>query len=197
MKRFATMLLVTILALPALASEKLLGRWELTTRSKGGVGQTFEFRPDGELVVMPGAMVDAKFVRDGSKITTTMPDGSAALFEVEVTGDQLARKANNAAVKMTRVGKVAEGSDLVGVWTYEYNLGGPAYEIFTSEGMYHFRYPFSKGIQKGRYEMKGDFLQLTMADGRKLSVKPSFADEKTLVLTDELGKGEKYVRAPY
>ena len=203
MKRFATMLLmVTLLALPALAdgvkTEQLLGRWELTTRSKGAVGQMYEFLPKGELIMANGAMIDAKYERQGGTITTTMPDGSRALFDIEIAGDQLTRKANNSAVKMARQGKQAEGSDLVGIWTYEYNLGGPAYEIFTAEGTYHFRYPFVKAMQKGTWELVNDELVLSFSDGRKLHLKGGFEDKgKTLVLTDPLGKPAKYVRAPF
>ena len=196
MKRFVLVLMTVVLAVPAFAADKLVGRWESTTRSQGGIGQTYEFREDGTMSVTPTAMVDGKYKVEKNVATILPPDGSSAAFEFSVDGATLTRRGNGQEAKLSRVGKGGSAENpLAATWTYEFRMGGPAYEIFETDGTFRFRYPM-KATTPGHYTRKGEKLTIALQDGRKVTADVVW-DGETLVLREAENRESRYVRAAY
>jgi hypothetical protein len=196
MKRY-TMLFaaMALAALPLFANDALLGRWEGVDRNRN-LAQTFEFRPNGEVVMSAVVAMDAKYVRDGATVKIITNDTSTASFEFEANDTTMTRKSNGESGTLTRVGAPVPSDPLTGTWKYEYRLGGSAYEIFAPDGTFHFRYPFTKGATTGKYEHGDTNMTIRYADGRVVKV-TAVVEGNELSLTDDLGKVSKMVRAIY
>jgi hypothetical protein len=195
MKRYAMLLAAVIVALPLFANDALLGRWESVDRNRN-LAQTFDFKPNGEVIMSAAVAMDAKYVRDGSKVTIVTGDKSTAAFEFEIADATMTRKSNGESGKLTRVGAPVADNPLVGIWKYEYRLGGDAYEIFAPDGGFRFRYPFTTGATTGRYEHGDKFITIRYADGRVVKAE-AVVDGDQLSLTDDLGKVSRFVRSVY
>src|SRR5215216_3217659 len=101
------------LTCPKPEGQELVGFWETRATSKGGIGHTLEFRPDGTFVEAATVMVSSLYRVSGDR-----------LFIAEVTGDRvedglkfrieggtlLQTMLNGSTVKKERVGKSEEGS---------------------------------------------------------------------------------------
>lgn len=195
MKRFAMLFAAVVIALPTFAADGLIGRWEGVDRNKN-LAQTFEFRPNGDVVMSAVVAMDAKYVRDGANVKIITGDSSTAGFEFQATDTTMTRKSNGESGTLTRVGAPTASDPLIGTWTYEYRRGGPAYEIFDADGSFHFRYPFTQGTTTGKYQRDGSNITIRYEDGRVLKV-TAVVDGDELALTDDLGKVSRMVRSTY
>lgn len=195
MKRYTMLFAALVVALPLFANDALLGRWEALDRNRN-LAPTFEFKPNGEVIMSSVVAMEGKYVRDGAKVTIITGDSSTASFEFEATDTTMTRKSNGESGTLTRVGAPVGGDLLSGIWKYEYRRGGQAYEIFAPDGAFRFRYPLNTGATNGTYERAGSKITIRYADGRVVKA-DAVVEGDQLSLTDDLGKVSRFVRSVF
>lgn len=152
------------------ASPALIGLWESTNTSKGGLGPTLELRPDGAFVEATTVMVNSRYEIAGDRLTVTSPDsGETTEYKLRVEGDRLIETAKgDPTIEKERVGKAeADGPPILGVWSF----GGTSlagYEKYTRDGRMLFRAPLRSTT--GCYRVQGDRMTLSMPDGKEVTM---------------------------
>jgi hypothetical protein len=202
----ALMVLLTMAAAPSFA--QLGGVWESVQRSEGGVGMTYDFRPDGTVCVAPGAMVDFVYRHANDKVTVLNADLTEepeTVMAFRLENDQLIVEAGNAAPPLVRANpeEAADGS-VTGVWKYvetdasEEELGGAEAALirnntrirFTSNGKALLRIPFR--VDCAPYRIEGSTLHMER-NGQAIS--PTFTiEDNSLVLTARTGSQAAFTR---
>jgi hypothetical protein len=171
MKRSTILCACLFLAPATLASAQgpaLLGTWEATTRSYGGIGSSLEFRADSTVVETMGAMIDGTYRVEGTTLTLTFQDptggpaGPAISFSLDFRTDTLVRLGPGPTdeLRMTRVAAFPEwaATPIVGTWTYRHPTGVAAFETYTPDGVVQLRVPVE--TDRGTYHVAGDSLTL-------------------------------------
>ena len=100
----------------------LLGTWEATARSLGGLGSSLEFRADSTVVETMGAMIDGTYRLEGTTLTLTFqdptgaPPGPAIPFTLDFRADTLVRLGPGPTdeLRMTRVAAFPESATTPG-----------------------------------------------------------------------------------
>jgi hypothetical protein len=144
----------------------LVGFWESTAKSKGGIGNALDFRADGTVVAHMVVLVDGKYRIDGDQLVLETADADeptrAPLGKVE--GDTWKMTAEGETVEKKRVGAATPGAPpLVGVWTYDHYVGqgSKAFERYDTAGWMRFRMLMPGGPDSGTYERKDATVRLT------------------------------------
>jgi hypothetical protein len=140
-----------LIVLPLLAqtgpAPALTGRWDVVTRSRGGIGAWLTFAADGSCTQTTGAMVDGTWQLTGDRLTRSVvatPEGKVETetFTVAIQGTALRLGPGTDRPAMTRVGQPTSGAPpLPGVWTWPHLAGGTAFEDYQPDGRYLFRLP--------------------------------------------------------
>jgi len=142
-----TLLLVLPLLMQAGAAPGLVGRWDVVTRSRGGIGAWLTFAANGSCAQTTGAMVDGTWQLSGDRLTRAVvatPEGKVETetFSMAMEGDALRLGPGTERPAMTRVGQPTSGAPpIVGVWKWAHPAGGTAFEDYQSDGRYLFRLP--------------------------------------------------------
>jgi hypothetical protein len=193
------LLSAAILLAPPISS--VVGQWESVERSRGGIGNIVEFRPDGTVSQLSAAMGDAIYRVEGSWLVTSWKDpesgkSSETVSEISFEGDALIEKAgegeNASETRMSRVGQGPKGRPpIVGKWCYEYLPGVNALREFTEDGRMFWRLPLRPS--RGRYISAGDTLSIEMegSEGKAFTYK---VEGELLTLTSKDGGGEQHFR---
>jgi hypothetical protein len=146
--------------------QALVGQWESTERTPGGVGEVIEFRADGTARQISAAMGDAAWELRDDWLLTFWKDratGKVSVLanRVELEGDELLQKdeQGNLVSRMRRVGP--EGKSLLdGIWCSEDGPGLTTYTEFTAGGEMFIRLPIRE--LPGRYWLSGDQLAVEL-----------------------------------
>ncbi len=171
------LLVSAVLMCSAPASKDLSGLWETEQVSKGGIGHTIEFKPDGSYVEAFAVIVDFYYrIENGRLIAgekefstnTNVKDAPEIVFN----GDTLLLKGKDsdcATIRMERLGKkTSEKPSIIGAWRYRHYTGGIAYERYTPDGRVNFRLPMSSST--GCYSIDGKQLTLIKNNNEKGSM---------------------------
>ena len=171
------LLVSAVLMCSAPASSDLLGLWETEQVSRGGIGHTIEFKPDGSYVEAISVIVDFHYrVENGRLIVSdeevlSNKDVKNAP-EIVFDGDTLILKGKDpacATIRMERLGKkTSDKPSVIGAWRYRHYTGGIAYERYTPDGRVNFRLPMSASI--GCYSINGKQLTLIKSNNEKGSM---------------------------
>lgn len=150
-------------------TQDLVGLWESRETSKGGIGHTVEFRPDGTYVEATTVIVDFTYRVSGDRLTVEeVKEDQGA--RIEIQGDTLIQtQRDGSTLKKKRLGKVEEGSPaIVGAWRYRHPTGVTAYERYTPDGRLLFRLPMTSST--GCYKAAGDRLSFHKHDGKETAL---------------------------
>jgi hypothetical protein len=171
------LLISAVLMCSAPASKDLLGLWETEQVSRGGIGHTIEFKPDGSCVEALSVIVDFHYrIENGRLISgenefstnTNAKDAPEIVFE----GDTLILKGKDpdcATIRMERLGKKnSDKLSIIGAWRYRHYTGGIAYERFTPDGRVNFRLPMTTST--GCYIIDGKQLTLIKSNNEEASM---------------------------
>jgi hypothetical protein len=184
-------------ACPQPASAALTGLWESPSTSRGGIGQTLEFRRDGTFVQSTTVLVNSRYETAGDRLTVTVtpPDpGGAMEFKLRVEGDRLIETMNGIPpFDKERVGKAEAGAPpIVGVWRSG-QAGMVAYEKYTQDGRMLFRTTLASFT--GCYKVQGDRLTLVNPGGKEATM-PFHLRSGELVVDDPGGQPYTYKLSP-
>ena len=166
MKRWLAVLVTTLCAaaLPAQDSKELLGRWEPTQTSRGGLATIIEFREDRKFRVNRGTLVRGSYVIDSAKITFSFPGGVQPLIRgYEVKGDTLTVwSSQHPTYSMIRTAASQSRSGVVGEWAST-NGDRTTYETLRADGTYRVWIPMAVD-SSGEYLVRRNFV--TIREGR-------------------------------
>jgi hypothetical protein len=136
---------------PDPGARDLVGLWESSQVTKGGIGNTIEFRADGIEVGSLGAIVNMVYRVSGDQLysgLTSAVDDLVSTWRVE--GDTLTEtyKGGEVIVKK-RFGTTPSSGDapLVGTWTNRHYTGPMAFTWFTDDGRLLLRIPMRSASQ--------------------------------------------------
>jgi hypothetical protein len=169
-------------------NENLVGLWESTNTSRGGIGHNFEFRKDGTYTSAVTVLVDLTYVIKNGVFYTSNNKDKAINYEkgtkIEITksGFTLIRDDGNKEIRT----KIIPSNELtiVGTYKYRHSSGGIAYEKYTSDGLVKFRLPMESS--SGCYAIDGN--TITIKRHNKEPSKMIYnASENMLKLKDSKG----------
>jgi hypothetical protein len=164
-RAFLLLLAATLLSSP-LQTTPLVGLWDSTSISQGGIGSTLEFRLNGTFVEATTVIVNGYYrVADGRLVIGEQPLAAGATagtsMAVAVEGDVMRVTApDGSVVRKDRVGRPEAGKPaIVGAWRYRHYTGTTAFERYTDDGLMFFRLPMKSYV--GRYVLKANEIVLT------------------------------------
>ena len=131
------------------ADPAVIGLWESVNTSRGGIGHTIEFRPDGTFVEATTVIVNMRYRLQGDELFVRESGGKEPAKEsatvVKISERTLIQTAPDGSfVEKQRLGDRKSGeSGLVGAWRYRHYTGAIAFERYTPGGQLFFRLPLS------------------------------------------------------
>jgi hypothetical protein len=190
------LLLAVALVSPAPAPAGLVGLWESARTSRGGIGHTFEFRPDGTYVEATTVIVDGYYRLIGDRLVNgERPVGadadSSKAARIKIDGDVLVETGpDGSIVRKDRVGVGGKDSRLVGAWRYRHYTDAVAFERYTDDGRMLFRLPMLSSV--GRYILKGTELLIQRLNQRDARMTIDLQGDTLSLASD--GQTTKYRR---
>jgi hypothetical protein len=154
----------------------IVGRWEAMEITKGALGSTLKFSPDGSFTFAFGALPTGTYKLDGNKLIVTTfqhppQKATTEAHEIKIEGDTLFQKTEYGVFKWVRLGPGPPDSPpVVGRWSlktsiYEFRRNR-TFDVSTSIS--------SMEIHNGTYKLDGKHLYLTVPPpGRKKLVPQS------------------------
>ena len=164
------------LTCPPPETRDLAGFWESRDTSKGGIGHTVEFRPDGTYVEATTVLVNGAYRVSGDRLivgeTASAMEGDTAArgSRFEIQGDTLIQTSpDGSTLKKERLGKAEEGGPaIVGAWRYRHPTGATAFEKYDPDGKMLFRLPMTSST--GCYKITGDRISFNSPGHKKKEV---------------------------
>ena len=169
-------------------TKDVIGLWESTSISRGGIGHNFEFREDGSYTSATTVLVDLKYdIKDGSFYMShnkgePINYENGAEIEITKSGYKLNK---DGEVEVKTKEHPSKDKTIVGVYKYRHYTGGMAYEKYTDDGEIKFRLPM-KSIS-GCYSINGNSITVTQEDKNSSKMK-YIATKDTLSLESQQGK---------
>lgn len=169
----ASLVLATTLTCHPPANQSVMGLWESTSVSRGGIGHNFEFRDDGSYTTAVTVIVDLNYdIRDGifymsHNKTEPINYEKGAKIEINEVGFTLTGENGEKEVKTKEL--PSKDKTIVGKYKYRHYSGGIAYEKYTSDGTIKFRLPM-KSIS-GCYSIDNDTIILAQAEKELSEIK--------------------------
>jgi hypothetical protein len=191
-------LIVVAMALPApaLADDRILGRWDSQSRSKGGIGSMLHFRGDGTVDVTVGAMLDFKYRTAGNRLYLALGTETFGPIEYSIKGNTLIRKDPKAgtASEASRVaGSAPPVPTIVGTWRSSHPTGADLVEEFLPDGVLLYRVPFR--TDRGRFQADGSTLSMQIPRRPRTYIATYRVEGNVMVVTYRHdGKEERYMR---
>lgn len=162
MNFIALALASTLTCQPALNNE-LVGLWESTSTSKGGIGNNIEFRIDGSYVAAVTVLVDLRYEVKNGKLYTGKNTGEPVSFEagaeIKVDNSVLILIGQNGEKEVRNRISPRRANSVVGKYKYRHYTGAIAYEQFTADGLLQFRLPMQS--TRGCYLVSGNEVKVT------------------------------------
>jgi hypothetical protein len=171
------LLVSAVLMCSAPASSDLLGLWETEQVSRGGIGHTIEFKPDGSYVEAISVIVDFYYRIENGRLVVSekeVPSNTDIKNAPEIVfdGDTLILKGkdpDSTTMRKERLGKkTSDKPSVIGAWCYRHYTGAIAYERFTPDGRVNFRLPMSSST--GCYSIDGKQFTLIKSNNEKGSM---------------------------
>ena len=220
--RKLTLMFLLIMGTLVSAQEKpltqLVGHWVAANRSKGGIGSIWEFKPDGTLIMAPGAVVDMPYKLEGDTLTLppkrTGPDAKPQVLKIRFDGDAMDQEVSGSAgpplkMRYIRITPAKGGEPpIVGKWklaplaTANPNLSptqlqmqqayANASHTYTRDGILKLRIPFV--FMRGSYDAKAGFFTVNKTDGTVFKGTLRFRDGKLILVQPDGRSEDVYVR---
>lgn len=148
---------------PTVSNPALVGTWEGTQVSYGGLGMTLMFGSDGTVAFVFGAMAGGKYKLEGNQLTL-FPEpasgGGPDVMTLAFAGDTAVISAGGMSRKLIPIEAKAPAS-LAGQWHYTHYTGVPAYEEYTSDSVMRLRVPML--VVRGAYSVTGRAIRIRLS----------------------------------
>jgi hypothetical protein len=164
------LVLAAVVGCVAPLNNDLVGLWESTQTSKGGIGHTLEFKADGSFLEAVTVLVELSYhVENGKLFVAETPAAAKQAkdgIKIELESDALVVTGPEGSVeRRNRIAKDSTAKSIVGAWSYRHYTGAIAYERYHSDGRLSFRLPMTSS--SGCYQTKAGALTLVFTDNRK------------------------------
>lgn len=158
--------LASALTCQPVLNKELVGFWESTSISKGGIGNNIEFKIDGSYIAAVTVLVDLRYdVKDGRLYTgknTGEPVSYEAGAEIKVENNALVLIGQNGEKEVRKRISPGRANSVVGKYKYRHYTGAIAYEQFTADGIMQFRLPVRS--TRGCYLVTGNEVKVIPPD---------------------------------
>jgi hypothetical protein len=148
---------------PTASNPALVGTWEGTQVSYGGLGTTLLLGSDGRIAIVVGAMVGGIYKLEGNQLTL-FPEpasgGGPDVMTLAFAGDTAVISAGGMSRKLIPL-EAKSPVSLAGQWHYTHYTGVPAYEEYTSDGIMRLRVPMQ--VIKGTYSVTGGAIRIRLS----------------------------------
>jgi hypothetical protein len=167
-------------------NKELVGLWESTSISKGGIGNNIEFRIDGSYIAAVTVLVDLRYeVKNGRLYTgknTGEPVSYEAGTEIKVENNALVLIGHNGEKEVRKRISPGKADSVVGKYKYRHYTGAIAYEQFTADGVMQFRLPMQS--TRGCYLVTGNAVKVIPPDQEAKTLQYKLSTGR-LVLVDQ------------
>lgn len=172
--------------------QDLVGLWESSDVSKGGIGHTLDFRQDGTYVEATTVIVNSTYRVSGDQLFVDTPGAPREQFKFRVEGDTLTQTfPEGSSISKARIGRAESGSSpIVGTWRYGAMLGARAFEKYTADGRMLFRLPLRSST--GCYQIEDDRLLLSKPISGETAFTFNLPAGGKLVLKNSSGTPKSY-----
>jgi hypothetical protein len=157
MNLIALALASTLTCQPAINKE-LVGLWESTSISKGGIGSNIEFRADGSFISAVTVLVDLRYEVKSGRLYIGKNPGEPVSYETgaefKVDNTALVLIGQNGEKEVRQRISPGRADSVVGKYKYRHYTGAVAYEHFTPDGIMQFRLPMQS--TRGCYQVTGN-----------------------------------------
>lgn len=180
------------------SSTDLVGLWESSETSQGGIGHTLEFRADGSFVEATAVLVNFSYRIDGDRLILREASADDAKeidsLALRIEGDTwIQTSPDGTRLEKKRLGAAAPGRPPIeGVWRYRHPTGAMAFERYAEDGRASLRLPMTGST--GCFQVKGDRLGLSRPPRKDLSLQFELRDGELVVTSS--GKVTAYRREP-
>ena len=171
------------------AGREVLGLWENTHKTLGGIGGAWWFEPSGRVVAATLFVGDATYERkdgrlllrsSGSPKPDDVPLGDLGPDTWRIVGEGM-------TMTKVRVGPVADPPSVVGTWRYKHYTGGTAYERYGQDGTLQYRALITPA-EVGTWSRNGDLLEVRWPQAPAAR----FRVQDGRLIDDESGTKEPY-----
>lgn len=184
-----TLALASALICHVPSDNNLIGLWESTAISRGGIGHNVEFRGDGSYTTAVTVIVDVAYdVKDG-RFYTAKNKGEPISYDkglkIEVSNAGFSLTGDDGKKEIREKQVAGTEQTIVGTYRYRHYSGGMAYEKYTDDGLLKFRLPMS--AESGCYSTNRRKVTIKLDKGEEKELNFR-VDGKLLVLEGKKGK---------
>ncbi len=180
------------------SSSSIVGRWRSLETTKGGIGQIWEFRPDGTFDFSMGAVVNMLWRIENNQLVLppATTDGPEQKANLKWLGDNKVKlEGEGSVVEFVRIGDRSDPANpIVGEWIGSTEMGGRNLEcryLFYPRGELLLLIPFE--IQHGSYTISRSTLHLER-HGQKRESRFKLADNLLTISKPEDAQQSRYAR---
>lgn len=189
MQRISMLIFSSVLLLLQVSSSAdIVGRWEAVETTRGGLGSTLKFSPDGSVTFAFGPLLNGTYKLDGNNLIVTTfqhppQKATTETHEIKIEADTLFQKTEYGVFKWVRLSPGAPDSPpIVGRWSmktsiYEFRRNR-TFDVSTSIS--------SMEIHNGTYKLDGNRLHLSVPPHGRKELVPQSSEIKiqgdTLIL---------------
>ena len=198
--------LATTLSCQIPGNTDVLGLWESSQTSRGGIGSNIEFRSDGSYTAAIIVLVDLNYdIKDQVLYIGQNKDESVNYdqgAEIMLSDSTLTLKGVNGETEVRNRISKSDNDSIVGKYRYRHYTGGIAYEQYTEEGLMKLRIPMSatngcytanddtiiitqEGKNTAEFNYKKDDTQLRIVEPKKTTIY-DYVDEGVWYKSDEI-----------
>jgi hypothetical protein len=171
---------------PALAKpDGLVGVWESTARSKGGIGNVIQLLPDGTVFTHMVVLAEAKYRVDGDQLVLEEGEEGESQPLGTITADAWKIDVQGIPVEKRRIGAATPGAPaIVGIWAIDREgMEIRHFERYGADGWMRLRVLLPGG-GAGSYEFKDDRLTLS-AGGASVAHTFKITGDRLRLVTDD------------
>jgi hypothetical protein len=158
--------LASTLTCQPVINKELVGLWESTSISKGGIGNNIEFRMDGSYIAAVTVLVDLRYEVKNGKLYTGKNAGEPVSYEagteIKVENNALVLIGQNGEKEVRKRISPGRADSVVGKYKYRHYTGAIAYEQYTADGVMQFRLPMRS--TRGCYLVTGNEVKVIPPD---------------------------------
>ena len=184
-------LFLAVLLDDCIAEESIIGEWLAVERTRGGLGASKSYRPDGIVNSTFGALVDFKYETIGNKLILSFSNEPDKAQVFEISGAKLILS-NESGLKeeLTRLSG-DEHSGIVGKWIGDHYTGAKQILHFTARHNCYLAVPMMSA--NGSYLINGNKLTETYDNGKE-DLKWAISENILTLSNTHTGENKKYMR---
>lgn len=177
---------------PSLETPKgILGVWESTATSRGGIGDALEFLAEGKVRTAMVIQQQGRYRVEGDRLVVGEGEESESIPLGKIEKDRWTVEEDGTTLVKRRVSAIVpDQPPIVGVWTYTMDENAKTWERYRADGWLEYRMPLPS-LATGTWEKAGDSLRLKF-EGEPVQAFKAAIEGDRLRLVPAEGEAREY-----